>query len=43
VTDQTSAHDPLNGYLPKGWSVAEWRAKQESDPQGGRKAPPAPR
>ncbi len=32
VTDQTSAHDPLHGYLPKGWSVAEWRAKQESDP-----------
>ncbi|RBI87581.1 urocanate hydratase [Rhodosalinus halophilus] len=33
VTDQTSAHDPLHGYLPQGWSVAEWRAKQESDPQ----------
>ena len=32
VTDQTSAHDPLHGYLPRGWSVAEWRAKQESDP-----------
>ncbi|WP_434286879.1 urocanate hydratase [Celeribacter sp. SCSIO 80788] len=32
VTDQTSAHDPFHGYLPKGWSVAEWRAKQESDP-----------
>ncbi|TIW89795.1 MAG: hypothetical protein E5V57_33915, partial [Mesorhizobium sp.] len=25
VTDQTSAHDPLNGYLPKGWSLGEWR------------------
>ncbi len=25
VTDQTSAHDPVNGYLPAGWSVAEWR------------------
>ncbi len=25
VTDQTSAHDPLNGYLPRGWSLAEWR------------------
>ncbi|MGI9261279.1 MAG: urocanate hydratase, partial [Woeseiaceae bacterium] len=24
VTDQTSAHDPANGYLPIGWSVAEW-------------------
>ncbi|MEM0936173.1 MAG: urocanate hydratase [Pseudomonadota bacterium] len=33
VTDQTSAHDPLHGYLPSGWSVAEWRAKQESDPE----------
>jgi len=32
VTDQTSAHDPLRGYLPAGWSVAEWRARQESDP-----------
>ena len=32
VTDQTSAHDPLHGYLPAGWSVAEWRARQESDP-----------
>jgi len=32
VTDQTSAHDPVHGYLPQGWSVAEWRAKQESDP-----------
>jgi urocanate hydratase len=33
VTDQTSAHDPLNGYLPKGWSIAEWKAKRESDPK----------
>jgi urocanate hydratase len=33
VTDQTSAHDPINGYLPKGWSVAEWRDKRESDPK----------
>ncbi|OOY03230.1 urocanate hydratase [Thioclava sp. F28-4] len=32
VTDQTSAHDPYHGYLPKGWSVAQWRATQESDP-----------
>ena len=32
VTDQTSAHDPGNGYLPAGWSLAEWRAKQENDP-----------
>ncbi|WP_111428374.1 urocanate hydratase [Rhodobacteraceae bacterium DSL-40] len=33
VTDQTSAHDPIHGYLPQGWSVAEWRARQESDPK----------
>ena len=32
VTDQTSAHDPLHGYCPAGWSVADWRAKQETDP-----------
>ncbi|WP_371224673.1 urocanate hydratase [Roseovarius sp. 2305UL8-3] len=38
VTDQTSAHDPVHGYLPQGWSVAEWRAKQESDPKGVEKA-----
>ena len=34
VTDQTSAHDPANGYLPAGWSVAEWIEKRESDPDG---------
>jgi urocanate hydratase len=33
VTDQTSAHDPINGYLPIGWSMAEWRDKRESDPK----------
>jgi urocanate hydratase len=33
VTDQTSAHDPLHGYLPQGWTLAEWKAKQESDPK----------
>jgi urocanate hydratase len=32
VTDQTSAHDPVNGYLPAGWSLAEWDDKRESDP-----------
>ncbi len=32
VTDQTSAHDPINGYLPSGWSLDEWREKKESDP-----------
>ncbi|SED43141.1 urocanate hydratase [Rhizobiales bacterium GAS188] len=38
VTDQTSAHDPINGYLPKGWSLAEWEAKRESDPKAVDKA-----
>jgi urocanate hydratase len=38
VTDQTSAHDPLNGYLPKGWSLAEWREKRVSDPKAVEKA-----
>jgi urocanate hydratase len=38
VTDQTSAHDPVHGYLPLGWTVAEWRAKQESDPKAVEKA-----
>ena len=33
VTDQTSAHDPIHGYLPLGWSVAEWRARQETEPK----------
>jgi urocanate hydratase len=33
VTDQTSAHDPINGYLPAGWSLAEWEDKRQSDPQ----------
>lgn len=33
VTDQTSAHDPINGYLPKGWTLAEWEAKRETDPK----------
>ena len=32
VTDQTSAHDPINGYLPKGWSLGEWRERRERDP-----------
>ncbi|EXL09231.1 urocanate hydratase [Aquamicrobium defluvii] len=38
VTDQTSAHDPVHGYLPIGWTVAEWRARQESDPKAVEKA-----
>lgn len=33
VTDQTSAHDPINGYLPAGWTIAEWEAKRVSDPK----------
>jgi urocanate hydratase len=32
VTDQTSAHDPLDGYLPRGWSLAEWRERAKADP-----------
>ncbi len=38
VTDQTSAHDPLHGYCPAGWTPAEWRAKQETDPEAVQKA-----
>ncbi len=38
VTDQTSAHDPLNGYLPKGWTLAEWEERRQSDPKGVEKA-----
>ena len=34
VTDQTSAHDPQNGYLPSGWSMAEWTDRRQSDPKG---------
>jgi urocanate hydratase len=32
VTDQTSSHDPANGYLPKGWSVADWERRREAAP-----------
>ncbi len=38
VTDQTSAHDPINGYLPKGWTMAKWKEKRESDPKAVEKA-----
>ncbi|WP_323035079.1 urocanate hydratase [Pararhodobacter sp.] len=38
VTDQTSAHDPRHGYLPQGWTMAEWKAKQDSDPKAVEKA-----
>src|SRR5690349_23174382 len=32
VTDQTSAHDPVNGYLPIGWNVEQWQRMQSEDP-----------
>ncbi|OZB06871.1 MAG: urocanate hydratase [Idiomarina sp. 34-48-12] len=34
VTDQTSAHDPLHGYLPQGWTLEQYLERQESDPTG---------
>ncbi|MBX9823576.1 MAG: urocanate hydratase [Xanthobacteraceae bacterium] len=33
VTDQTSAHDPVHGYLPSGWSLAEWEDRRRSNPK----------
>jgi urocanate hydratase len=38
LTDQTSAHDPVNGYLPKGWTLAEWEKRRESEPKEVEKA-----
>jgi urocanate hydratase len=38
LTDQTSAHDPVNGYLPKGWTLEQWEERQASDPAGTAKA-----
>ena len=38
VTDQTSAHDPINGYLPRGWTMGQWRDLRESDPKAVEKA-----
>ncbi len=38
LTDQTSAHDPVNGYLPSGWTVEQWISKRESDPAAVAKA-----
>lgn len=32
LTDQTSAHDPVNGYLPAGWTVERWQAAREQNP-----------
>jgi urocanate hydratase len=34
VTDQTSAHDPVNGYLPQGWSLEQWDTQRSADPAG---------
>jgi urocanate hydratase len=36
VTDQTSAHDLINGYLPIGWTVAQWKAAQHDAAQHAR-------
>jgi urocanate hydratase len=38
VTDQTSAHDPLNGYLPRGWTLDRWARGRETDPRGVERA-----
>src|SRR4249919_2772074 len=38
LTDQTSAHDPVNGYCPVGWSVAKWIEMRERDPAAVAKA-----
>jgi len=38
VTDQTSAHDPVNGYLPAGWTLSEWEERRASDRKGVERA-----
>jgi len=38
VTDQTSAHDPVNGYLPAGWTLDQWERLRASDPAAVTKA-----
>ncbi|MBX3498038.1 MAG: urocanate hydratase [Alphaproteobacteria bacterium] len=38
LTDQTSAHDPVNGYLPRGWTLADWEARRTADPSAVAKA-----
>ena len=38
VTDQTSAHDPVHGYLPAGWTLEQWLSAQQADPDGVRDA-----
>ena len=34
VTDQTAAHDPVNGYLPQSWSLERWHSERKDDPMG---------
>jgi urocanate hydratase len=34
LTDQTSAHDPVNGYLPQGWTIEQWDERRVDDPAG---------
>ncbi|MSP83793.1 MAG: urocanate hydratase [Alphaproteobacteria bacterium] len=34
LTDQTSAHDPIHGYLPAGWTLEQWEERQRTDPDG---------
>ena len=41
LTDQTSAHDPVNGYLPQGWSVEQWDERRAADPRARAPRPSA--
>ncbi len=38
VTDQTSAHDPIHGYLPSGWALEQWFSEQKKNPEAVRDA-----
>jgi urocanate hydratase len=38
LTDQTSAHDPVHGYLPRGWTIEQWQRAQRDDPAGVQQA-----
>jgi urocanate hydratase len=38
LTDQTSAHDPINGYLPAGWTLDQWASAKERDPESVNRA-----
>src|SRR5687768_12784207 len=38
LTDQTSAHDPINGYLPEGWTLERWAETRERDPKAVERA-----